>query len=105
MAALTVTAPGWKRYSGQMSSVPPARSTRVGALDSMRIVVPARGLTCLFLRRPQRDYESASAILFFPEPAADSAQSNGGTALHTFPSRPPRSVLRSPPNAVCAPRD
>jgi hypothetical protein len=28
MAKLTVTAPGWNRYSGQMSSVPPARSIR-----------------------------------------------------------------------------
>ena len=33
IAALTVCAPGWKRYSGQMSMVPPARSTRVGAED------------------------------------------------------------------------
>ena len=31
---LTVTAPGWKRYRGQMSSVPPARSMRVGAVAS-----------------------------------------------------------------------
>src|SRR5579863_1044478 len=31
MAKLTVTAPGWNRYKGQMSSVPPARSTRQGA--------------------------------------------------------------------------
>src|SRR5258708_38201925 len=34
MAALTVTAPGWNRYSGQMSRVPPARSIRVGAVAS-----------------------------------------------------------------------
>src|SRR5882724_7941027 len=35
MAAFNVTEPGWKRYSGQMSRVLPAKSTRVGALDSM----------------------------------------------------------------------
>src|SRR5260221_14351646 len=34
MAALTVTAPGWNRYRGQMSRVPPARSIRVGAVAS-----------------------------------------------------------------------
>jgi len=31
MAKFTVTAPGWKRYKGQISRVPPARSTRQGA--------------------------------------------------------------------------
>jgi len=31
MAAFSVDAPSWKRYSGQMSMVPPARSMRVGA--------------------------------------------------------------------------
>ncbi len=31
MAAFSVHAPSWKRYSGQMSMVPPARSMRVGA--------------------------------------------------------------------------
>jgi len=35
IATFTVVAPSWKRYSGQMSSVPPARSMRVGAEDSM----------------------------------------------------------------------
>src|ERR1700746_1074553 len=36
IAALIVTAPGCNKYNGQISSVPPARSTRVGALDSIR---------------------------------------------------------------------
>src|SRR5258708_1297724 len=31
MATLTVRAPGWNRYSGQRSRVPPARSARTGA--------------------------------------------------------------------------
>src|SRR5258708_32206560 len=31
MATLTVRAPGWKRYSGQRSRVPPARAARTGA--------------------------------------------------------------------------
>ena len=31
IAAFSVCAPSWNRYSGQMSSVPPARSIRVGA--------------------------------------------------------------------------
>jgi hypothetical protein len=31
MAAFTVHAASWNRYSGQMSMVPPARSMRVGA--------------------------------------------------------------------------
>ena len=35
-AQFTVTAPGWNRYSGQMSSVPPARSIRAGARASIR---------------------------------------------------------------------
>jgi hypothetical protein len=35
MATLTVAAPGWKRYRGQMSRVPPARSMRVGAVASI----------------------------------------------------------------------
>jgi len=35
MAALIVCACSWKRYSGQISSVPPAKSIRVGADDSM----------------------------------------------------------------------
>jgi hypothetical protein len=39
MAALIVSAPGWNKYNGQMSSVPPAKSTRVGALDSIRNVI------------------------------------------------------------------
>src|SRR5205807_2457527 len=34
-AKFTVTAPEWKRYSGQMSRVPPARSTRQGAVAVM----------------------------------------------------------------------
>src|SRR5579859_4509815 len=39
-AKFTVTAPGWKRYSGQRSSVPPARSTRQGACAT---IVPGVG--------------------------------------------------------------
>ncbi len=35
IAQFTVTAPSWNRYNGQMSSVPPARSIRVGAFDSI----------------------------------------------------------------------
>ena len=35
IAQLTVTAPSWNRYKGQISSVPPARSIRVGAFDSI----------------------------------------------------------------------
>src|SRR5688572_10377721 len=31
MATLTVREPGWNRYSGQRSRVPPARSARTGA--------------------------------------------------------------------------
>src|SRR5437867_4995496 len=31
MATFTVREPGWKRYSGQRSRVPPARSARTGA--------------------------------------------------------------------------
>src|SRR5260221_5615605 len=34
MAALTVTAPGWNRYRGQMSGFPRARSIRVAAVAS-----------------------------------------------------------------------
>src|SRR5215469_8752573 len=33
MATFTVTAPSWNRYSGQMSSVLPARSKRQGACE------------------------------------------------------------------------
>src|SRR5215813_4783586 len=35
IATFTVVAPSWKRYSGQMSMVPPARSMRVGADATM----------------------------------------------------------------------
>ena len=34
IAAFSVDAPSWNRYSGQMSIVPPARSMRVGARDA-----------------------------------------------------------------------
>ena len=49
IAAFSVCAPSWKRYSGQMSSVPPARSMRVGADASMCTV---RSLYGHLLRGP-----------------------------------------------------
>src|SRR5579884_2384207 len=59
MAALMVTAPGWKRYSGQMSSVPPARSTRVGAFDSMRKGDPL-ALESFSMSAPRKHTSSAA---------------------------------------------
>lgn len=37
IAAFSVWARSWNRYKGQMSSVPPARSIRVGAEDCIRM--------------------------------------------------------------------
>ena len=51
IAQFTVTAPGWNKYNGHMSSVPPARSIRVGARASIRSTPFP-----LPLRRPFRNF-------------------------------------------------
>src|SRR5258708_36730658 len=54
MATLTVRAPGWNRYSGQRSRVPPARSARTGAraitffmVELLRSMLEERPSTCI----------------------------------------------------------
>jgi len=49
IAQFTVTAPSWNRYSGQMSSVPPARSIRVGAFDSILTLTCSRSPASLLV--------------------------------------------------------
>ena len=45
-AMFTLTAPGWKRYNGQMSSVPPARSARHGAVVDDCVSPLPRTMNC-----------------------------------------------------------
>src|SRR5262245_7554530 len=65
MAALSVCAPSWKRYSGQMSSVPPARSIRVGA-DALMCTPKsyAMMLTCMTFRDIRRHVGQLAIVGF-----------------------------------------
>ena len=64
IAQFTVSEPSWNKYNGQMSSVPPARSIRVGALDSILTLTcflsPDSLVHRAYLRVPRESYQMNS---------------------------------------------
>src|SRR5271165_2682879 len=94
-----------------MSSVAPAKSTRVGAFDSMRIgfleiqIWPLARSEIVKRPRPRTGCVAESLVLIRAELGLDSVQNIAGNVLHTRHPRLQRSIHRFPQGAEYAPPD